>query len=1062
MPQKYFSLVAVIEELGKVFTLEDLQATLKAYEAKINLLNPQPRQPDQALKYEVSSSEGRGSYNNRGRDAMRNKFDDKSEKCIFIGYSEKSKAYKLFNPKTKKIVISRDVRVDEDLSFDEKRDPVKLPDFVDEENEESDYSSQPSSGDFSPKIKMKSLQEIYNSTEQVETDDSIFFAFFAGLKLSKNGEGKLVDSTLFRNLVGNLIFLIATRSDIMYAVSLISRFIEKSFSNHWEAAKRILRYVRGMLDHVSKDSVLHGRTKHIRMRFHFLRELVNERLVDVKYCKSEEQVADIFTKPLGGHVFKRNLERKMQEEGLDFQTTRNADHYGALINHLSLIRNKRCLMAYQLYDYAGITKQKYISARLVGLRLFELPEEIQGKLSHPEKEYFKKHSSALESYMSKVDLDLNVLEDNLVRLQSELQKLIHTRNDVLRRVIVDEQPLKMKRTDLVQGWLSRVQAAENHVEELQLLKDEQTQKLCLGGYCSTNCKSSYKFGKRVYKMLQVVTTSKSEGDFKNVAEKMPEDPVDEMPIHPTIVGLQSTFDKVWTCLGDEQVGIIGLYGMGGVGKTTLLTQINNNFLDTTNGFDVVIWVVVSKDKKLEMIQETIGKKIVGVPLPSTKISSKIVFTTRFNDVCGHMEAHKQFRVECLAHEEAWKLFRMKVGRETLDNDPDILQVAQLVAKECGGLPLALITIGRAMACKKTVEEWNHAIQVLKESAFKFSACEIEKEKRKFLVQTSVGLTEAPETEKWEGVKRMSLMGNRIENLFEIPSCPNLSTLFLNKNSLHMINNDFFRFMPSLKVLNLSSNGLIEFPLGISRLVSLQHLNLSLTGIKELPDELKALTNLRCLNLGNMYNLHRVPQRLISSFAKLRIFRLSNWNLGPVGNNVLSGDGEYLVEELLCLKYLKALSIHLKGSCALGKFLKSQKLHSCTRFLHLEGLEESLAVLSLTVSIRGCIKLRDATWLVFAPNLKNIGIEFCGYMEEVISVEKCGQVKEEIESLNPFAKLEYLKLHNLRRLKSICWKPLPFPHLKEMKVFWCPSLEKLPLDFNIVKERKIVMQLELRR
>ncbi|KAK0601160.1 hypothetical protein LWI29_021767 [Acer saccharum] len=67
MPQKYFSLVIVLEELDKVFTLEDLQGTLKAYEAKINLLNPQPRQPDQALKFEVLSSRGRGSYNNRGR-----------------------------------------------------------------------------------------------------------------------------------------------------------------------------------------------------------------------------------------------------------------------------------------------------------------------------------------------------------------------------------------------------------------------------------------------------------------------------------------------------------------------------------------------------------------------------------------------------------------------------------------------------------------------------------------------------------------------------------------------------------------------------------------------------------------------------------------------------------------------------------------------------------------------------------------------------------------------------------------------------------------------------------
>ncbi|KAK0598370.1 hypothetical protein LWI29_034051 [Acer saccharum] len=844
-------------------------------------------------------------------------------------------------------------------------------------------------------------------------------------------------------------------------------------------------------------------------------------------------------------------------------------------------------------------------------------------------------SRCVQCFITKASY-ISHLQDNLLLLQSELQKLIDVRDDVMTRVIFDERSLKMKRTGQVQGWLSRVQAAENQVAELQKLKDEETQKLCLGGYCSNNCKSSYDFGKRVHKMLQELTTLKTEGDFKNVAEKMPEDPVDEMPIDPTIIGLQSTFDKVWSCLGDQQAGIIGLYGMGGVGKTTLLTQINNKFRDTPNDFDVVIWVVVSKDQNLEMIQETISKKIglwddswktkrlkekaldifkvlsqkrfvlllddiwervdlkeLGVPLPSPKISSKIVFTTRSNEVCGHMGTHQhQFKVECLAPEEAWKLFQMNVGRETLDNDPRIPQVAKLVAKECDGLPLALITIGRAMACKKTVEEWNHAIQVLKESAFKFAgmdeevysllkfsydslasdtlrscllycslfpedyeiekrdlidfwigegffdeyeagypiifnilraclleegdddrlkmhdvirdmalwiACEIEKEKGKFLVQTSVGLTEAPETEKLEGVKRMSLMENQIENLPETLSCPHLSTLFLNENCLKMINNDFFRFMPSLKVLNLSFTGLIEFPLGISRLVSLQHLDLSGTKIKELPEELKALANLRCLNLGSMYELNRVPRRLILSFAKLRIFRLPwcNWELGPVGDNVQSGGGEYLVEELLCLKYLKALSICLKGGCALRKFLKSQKLHSCTQFLQLEGFEESLDVVSLTgmkhlselfilsygleelkidycqgeireshcfhslrkVDICGCIKLRDATWLVFAPNLKVIVIMDCGDMEEVISVEKCGQVKDKIESLNPFAKLEYLMLHTIRSLKSIYWKPLPFPHLKQITALACPRLEKLPLDFNNAKERKIDFDLD---
>ena len=42
-------------------------------------------------------------------DEKRKKFDAKDEMCVFLGASEASKAYKLFNPLTKKIVTSRDV-----------------------------------------------------------------------------------------------------------------------------------------------------------------------------------------------------------------------------------------------------------------------------------------------------------------------------------------------------------------------------------------------------------------------------------------------------------------------------------------------------------------------------------------------------------------------------------------------------------------------------------------------------------------------------------------------------------------------------------------------------------------------------------------------------------------------------------------------------------------------------------------------------------------------------------------------------------------------------------------
>lgn len=49
---------------------------------------------------------------------------------------------------------------------------------------------------------------------------------------------------------------------------------------------------------LSKHPVFHGKSKHIEVRFHNLRELVSEGIVKLEYCSTENQVADIFTKPL--------------------------------------------------------------------------------------------------------------------------------------------------------------------------------------------------------------------------------------------------------------------------------------------------------------------------------------------------------------------------------------------------------------------------------------------------------------------------------------------------------------------------------------------------------------------------------------------------------------------------------------------------------------------------------------------------------------------------------------------------------------------------------------------
>ena len=68
------------------------------------------------------------------------------------------------------------------------------------------------------------------------------------LKLRKDDEGSTVDPTLFKRMVGSLMYLTKTRLDNMYVVSLISTFMESPKDSHWKTGKRIMRYVSGTKD----------------------------------------------------------------------------------------------------------------------------------------------------------------------------------------------------------------------------------------------------------------------------------------------------------------------------------------------------------------------------------------------------------------------------------------------------------------------------------------------------------------------------------------------------------------------------------------------------------------------------------------------------------------------------------------------------------------------------------------------------------------------------------------------------------------------------------------------
>ncbi|KAE8674478.1 Detected protein of unknown function [Hibiscus syriacus] len=67
--------------------------------------------------------------------------------------------------------------------------------------------------------------------------------------------------------------------------------------------------------------------------------------------------------------------------------------------------------------------------------------------------------------------------------------------------------------------------------------------------------------------------------------------------------------EIWQCLMDDGVRKIGVWGMGGVGKTSIMKVINNQLLKETGKFEIVIWITVSKEVSIVKLQKDIASRI---------------------------------------------------------------------------------------------------------------------------------------------------------------------------------------------------------------------------------------------------------------------------------------------------------------------------------------------------------------------------------------------------------------------------------------------------------------------
>lgn len=70
-----------------------------------------------------------------------------------------------------------------------------------------------------------------------------------GQKFQREDGSSNVDGSIFRSIIGSLLYLSASRQDIMFAVSLMSRFMQNPSEIHMKAVKRILRFIKGTADY---------------------------------------------------------------------------------------------------------------------------------------------------------------------------------------------------------------------------------------------------------------------------------------------------------------------------------------------------------------------------------------------------------------------------------------------------------------------------------------------------------------------------------------------------------------------------------------------------------------------------------------------------------------------------------------------------------------------------------------------------------------------------------------------------------------------------------------------
>ncbi|TXG53685.1 hypothetical protein EZV62_018941 [Acer yangbiense] len=577
---------------------------------------------------------------------------------------------------------------------------------------------------------------------------------------------------------------------------------------------------------------------------------------------------------------------------------------------------------------------------------------------------------------------------------------------------------------------------------------EQANIQCCKGFSCPNLINRYQLSKKAADKLKDTTLQPSKGYVAFESRK-------------------SILKDIIDALCDPDVNMVRIYGMGGVGKTTLAREVASE-AKQHNLFDKIIFVEMSespdiqniqgviagilglqfkeetvpgranklcdqlkKEGKILLILDNIWKGIdfekVGIPFKNDRKRLKLLLTTRNRDVLtNEMESGRNFSVHTLNEVDAWSIFKNTVGMCT--EQPDLKSIAFEVAKECGGMPLAIVVIAKALKNKEEYA-WKNALEELKNPSWESFERTMTKEVYT-CIKYGLGLGFFRRSNTLENAQcKVEDLVKKLKDNSLLLDAPNETS----ESHFYSISDDE-RFAMHDVICDVARSIACEkgnvctviddvISCSWAKMNILKNCNsITLHNIGELPKDLKlVLPQLEFFYMKTKNTLSRITDDFFTEMSSLLVLHLIEVNLSPLPTSL-----SHLVNlQTLCLDACK-----LGDVADIGKLEKLEFLSFCGSEIR-ELPEEMRQLTSIRLlDLNDCSKLEiiPSNLLSCFTQLEALYMYNTLIMWEVRGLKYVGRIVDELKHLRDRLTTLEISIPNVKMSKGLL-----SPHLKRYKI-----------------------------